>query len=94
MLEGLQARRKAGPMSGSNAKRHRREGLGRMPILQSYRLGGRINQNAARNVTAGAGSSCERRHEKPLSRVVLQLERIPVGFFRNFNALSRQSPQM
>jgi hypothetical protein len=32
--------------------------------------------------------------EKPLRRVALQLEVIPVDFLRNFNALSRQSPQM
>jgi hypothetical protein len=41
MLEGLQAEWRAGAMSGSNAERHRREGLGRMPILQRNRLGGR-----------------------------------------------------
>jgi hypothetical protein len=44
MLEGLQAKRKAGPLLGGNAKRHRREGLGRMPILQRNRLGGRVKQ--------------------------------------------------
>jgi hypothetical protein len=32
--------------------------------------------------------------EKPLRRVALQLEVIPIDFLRNFNALSRQSPQM
>ena len=83
-------------MSGSNAKRHRRDGLGEnaRPATQPRWEGG-VRANAARNVTARAGSfSAERRHEKPLSRVVLQLECIPYGFLGNFNALSRQSPQM